>query len=108
MRTRRGTDFWPGGLGNMISQYQPGDIVTSVAVGEDGFIGSVREVHPKLNKVVVAWGGGASSQHDPDEIMLHPHMNDFLVRRMTAADAGITRRVRSASDLQKINEKVEE
>jgi ferritin len=55
----------------MVHQYSPGDIVVSNLVESSVFTGIVKEVHPKLNKVVVAWGGGALGQHDPDEIMLH-------------------------------------
>jgi ferritin len=73
MRTRRGTDFWPGELGKMVHQYEPGDIVVSNLVESSVFTGIVKEVHPKLNKVLVAWGGGSVVQHDPDEIMLHPY-----------------------------------
>jgi hypothetical protein len=101
MKLRRGTDFWPGELGNMINQFAPGDIVSSVIANSDTLIGSVRSVHPKLNKVMVAWGGGSVVQHDPDEIALHPHMNDFLVQRLSDTRIA-SRRVKNASDLKRV------
>lgn len=72
MKKRRGTDLWPGELGRMVHQYKKDDIVVSTLVESSVFTGIVKEVHPKLNKVMVAWGGGSVVQHDPDEIMLHP------------------------------------
>jgi len=93
MRMRRGTDFWPGQLGTMVHQYAPGDIVVSNVVAERSFTGIVRQVQPKLNKVLVAWGGGSVVQHDPDEIMLLPA--ELLERRLTASEP---RRVKKAED----------
>jgi len=109
MRTRRGTDFWPGELGQMIHQFQPGDIVSNVAADSDTFLGSVRSVDSRINKVLVAWGGGSVVQHDPDEIMIHPHMTEFLVERMSEGRSAkmAARRVRSASQVQKVEEKVQ-
>lgn len=96
MRTRRGTDFWPGELGHMVNQYAPGDIVVSTIVPTRSFIGVVRKVEPKLNKVMVAWGGGSLVQHDPDEIMLSEEAQ--RMKSMVASDmAHMARRVRSAS-----------
>lgn len=71
MRKRRGSNYWPGELGKMINQYSPGDIViySLMGSGASSFKGVVKEVDTRINKVVVAWGGGALSQHDPDEIM---------------------------------------
>jgi ribosomal protein L37AE/L43A len=52
----------------MIGLFKPGDIVSSVITGSVPFWGVVMRVEPKVNKVVVAWGGGSEVQHDPDEI----------------------------------------
>jgi hypothetical protein len=68
----------------MVNQYQPGDIVTSSLVKESDFIGVVRAVDPKINKVWVAWGGGSVSQHDPDEIHFEPHQSDLVRSRMSS------------------------
>jgi len=84
MKSRRGSTYWPGPLGGMVSQYVPGDIVVSVIAAEDSFIGIVREVHPKLNKVMVAWGGGSMVQHDPDEIQLSLHQTPEVKARMAS------------------------
>jgi hypothetical protein len=107
MKMRRGTNLWSGELGNMINQFSPGDIVSSVIADSDVLIGSVRSVHPRINKVMVAWGGGSVVQHDPDEIALHPHMNDFLVKRLSDMRIA-SRRVKNASDLQNIESKISE
>ena len=105
MKLRRGTSYWPGELGNMINQFAPGDIVSSVIANSDVLIGSVRTVDSRLNKVMVAWGGGSVVQHDPDEIVLHPHMNDFLVERLSDTRFA-SRRVKNASDLKRVEERV--
>jgi hypothetical protein len=94
MRLRRGTNYWPGELGHMVEQYRPGDIVVSNIVEDSAFTGVVREVHPKLNKVLVAWGGGSLVQHDPDEIMLHPYGYDVLKDRLGRDLQATCRRVR--------------
>jgi hypothetical protein len=97
MKARRGTDYWPGPLGEMIHQYHVDDIVVSTLNGsDDTFTGIVREVHPKLNKVLVAWGGGSVVQHDPDEIMLHPYAGNLIRQRLSEL-SHISRRSRSAS-----------
>jgi hypothetical protein len=68
----------------MLSRFQPGSLVSSVITDSFNFYGVVREVNHKENKVYVAWGDGAVSQHDPDEIMLYP---GFLSdRRVASAD----------------------
>jgi len=85
MRTRRGTDFWPGELGNMVHLYKAGDVVMSTIAG-DLMVGIVKDVQPKLNKIMVAWSGGALNQHDPDEIMLHPYVDDTVRERLDMAD----------------------
>ena len=83
MRMRRGADFWPGELGEMVHQFRPGDVVVSVMTGgDDTFTGVVREVDVRLNKVLVAWGGGSVKQHDPDEVALHPYASDFIRKRL--------------------------
>lgn len=72
MKSRRGSSLWGSPLGgaSMVNQYKAGDIVHPVGVGCDhNFIGVVREACVKTNKVLVAWGGGSLSQHDPDELM---------------------------------------
>jgi len=83
MRTRRGTTYWPGELGKHISTFQVGDLVISTLIG-DGFYGVVRDIHPKINKVMVAWGGGAVVQHDPEEVQLSPHQEDIVKQRMAS------------------------
>lgn len=69
MKSRRGS-LWGGGNENMVGQYKAGDVVKPVVVNNLGFVGTVRNVDARINKVWVAWGGGAVSQHDPDEIQL--------------------------------------
>ena len=76
MKTRRGTDMWPGHAARMITRYSVGDVVVSTTTGSlPGFTGEVMDISEKTNKVMVAWGGGTLGQHDPDEIMLHPYLN---------------------------------
>jgi len=82
MKTRRGSSYWSGGDGDMISQFEAGDIVNPVGVAE--FIGVVRDVQSKINKVFVAWGGGTISQHDPDEIQLSLHQTELVKSRMSS------------------------
>ena len=82
MKTRRGSNYWSGQLGEQIHQFHTDDIVVSTLINDATFTGVVKEVSPKLNKVLVAWGGGAISQHDPDEIMLHPYASDFIRKRL--------------------------
>jgi hypothetical protein len=80
----------------MVHQYEPGDIVVSAIIEEKSFTGIVRDVQPKLNKILVAWGGGSVVQHDPDEIMLYPEL-ELLKNKMAivASDSGMmARRVR--------------
>lgn len=92
MRTRRGTAFWPDGLSDMITRFQPGDIVVPVTSKQEHFLGVVKEVLPKINKIVVLWNGGSSKQHDPDEIMLDAYQSEIVRTRMSK-----TRRVRGAA-----------
>lgn len=99
MKLRRGTSYWPGELGKMINQFSPGDVVSSVIADSDVLIGIVRSVEPKLNKVIVAWGGGSLGQHDPDEITLHPHLNDFIAEKMAQTKVA-TRRIKNASQIK--------
>jgi hypothetical protein len=68
----------------MVNQYKPGDIVTSSLTRESDFIGVVRGVDPKINKVWVAWAGGAVGQHDPDEIHFEPHQSEIVKSRMAS------------------------
>jgi hypothetical protein len=67
-----------------LDAFQVGDIVNSVVVPTDSFIGSVRFVDHKCNKVLVAWGGGSLSQHDPEEIQLSIHQPDLVKGRMAS------------------------
>jgi len=101
MKTRRGSSFWSGELGNMVSLFNEGDVVVSTLVRDTAFTGVVREVHPKLNKVLVAWGGGSVVQHDPDEIMLHPFASADFKARMSQSNLGrfakVARRMRHSS-----------
>lgn len=96
MKSRRASSLWPAGLGNMVSQYKVGDPVRSTLVSAPGFYGVVEAVDPKINKVFVAWGGGAVSQHDPDEIM--PVLANMTRGRRIASmkTAGIDEAVASA------------
>lgn len=87
MKNRRGS-LWGGGLENMIAQFKPGDIVKPVVVEDIGFLGTVREVDPRINKILVAWGGGSIKQHDPDEIMLLPLGLEAYERMQTASRRG--------------------
>lgn len=90
MKTRRGSTLWgeTDGLANMIYRFEPGDIVIPVAVNQSDFIGVVRDVCPKINKVTVQWGGGSLKQHDPDEILLHPHQDSIVRTRMASTRRG--------------------
>lgn len=102
MKARRGTDFWPGEAGKMVSQYVPGDMVYSTLVPTRAFVGVVKEVQKKLNKVLVAWGGGFIGQHDPDEIM--PHEGTILERTVVASDyAKMARRMNVSADLTSVD-----
>ena len=69
-------------MNEMVMQYEPGDIVRPVAVEDHGFIGVVRDVDARINKVTVAWGGGSMKQHDPDELMLCIHQDPTVRERM--------------------------
>jgi hypothetical protein len=86
MKTRRGSSLWPSTLSGaaMVNQYKPGDIVTSSLVRQSDFIGVVRGVDPKINKVFVAWAGGVVCQHDPDEIHFEPHQSETVKSRMAS------------------------
>jgi len=86
MKTRRGSSLWPSTLSGaaMVNQYKPGDIVTSSLVRQSDFIGVVRGVDPKINKVWVAWAGGVVCQHDPDEIHFEPHQSETVKSRMAS------------------------
>jgi len=110
MKTRRGSSLWPSTLSGaaMVNQYKPGDIVTSSLVRQSDFIGVVRGVDPKINKVWVAWAGGVVCQHDPDEIHFEPHQSETVKSRMAsrrpfAADPGLVSKAKkdAASRLAK-------
>ena len=53
MRSRMGS-LWGTGFEEMIMAFQPGDIVRPVIVRDPGFVGVVRDVQPRINKVIVA------------------------------------------------------
>lgn len=93
MRTRRGTSYWPSTISGHINTFQVGDLVVSTLVSDGELYGVVRDVQHKLNKVMVAWGGGSLCQHDPEEIQLSLHQSDEVKSRSAAAKVG--RRVRS-------------
>ena len=86
MKTRRGSSLWNNTLsgGTILNQYQPGDIVVSTLATPADFIGVVRAVDKKINKVFVSWAGGAVSQHDPDEIHLETKQSDIVRDRMAS------------------------
>jgi len=90
MKNRRGSSLWTetDGLSNMIYRFEPGDIVTAVAAQQPQFIGVVKEVLPKINKIMVLWNGGSLKQHDPDEIMLSPYQDSIVRTRMASTRRG--------------------
>jgi hypothetical protein len=89
MRTRRGTSsYWPSTISNHINTFEVGDLVVSVIVGSGNFYGVVRDVQHKLNKVMVAWGGGSVVQHDPEEIQLSLRQDDTVKSRSASTRRG--------------------
>ena len=90
MKSRRGS-LWGAGMNEMIMQFKAGDIVKPIAIHDHSFIGVVREVDPRINKVMVAWGNGRPTQHDPEEIMLSIHQDPIVRARMASG-----RRVKKA------------
>ena len=104
MRTRRGSSYWTSELAGMIRSFSPGDIVNSIFVGGE-FIGIVRRVDEKCNKVTVAWSGGSEVQHDPDEIQLSLHQTKEVREKMASMSS---RRTASKVDdyLQKFKDKM--
>jgi len=103
MKTRRGSSLWPSTLSgaSMVNQYKPGDIVTSSLTRESDFIGVVRGVDPKINKVYVAWAGGAVGQHDPDEIHFEPHQSELVKSRMASRRPFAERTAETHKDISK-------
>jgi hypothetical protein len=85
----------------MVNQYKPGDIVTSSLTRESDFIGVVRGVDPKINKVYVAWAGGAVGQHDPDEIHFEPHQSELVKSRMASRRPFADRTAATHKDISK-------
>jgi hypothetical protein len=67
----------------MINRFEPGMFVRPVIVESNSFYGIVTEINKPENKVYVAWGNGAISQHDPDEIMLEHILNNTSGRRQS-------------------------
>lgn len=90
MKTRRGSDYWGNGDEGMIAQFEAGDIVRPAGVSD--FIGVVRDVQSKINKVFVAWGGGSLTQHDPDEVQLVPYADASTKVKMASETVVETRR----------------
>jgi len=90
MKERRGSGLWgeTDGLANAVYRFEPGDLVIPVAVQQSDFLGVVKEVCPKINKIMVLWGGGSLKQHDPDEIILHPHQDPIVRSRMGSSRRG--------------------
>lgn len=87
MKQRRGSSLWgeTDGMASWIYRFEPGDLVVPIAMIQSDFLGVVKEVMPKLNKVMVLWGGGSLKQHDPDEIMLHPYQDSIVKSRMASS-----------------------
>jgi len=83
MKTRRGS-IWGSGNENMVTQFKAGDIVKPVIVNNLGFTGVVRAVDARINKVFVAWGGGAVSQHDPDEVQIMMPQDEMVKAKMAS------------------------
>jgi len=84
MRTRRGSTLWGNGNANMVMQYQAGDIVKPTTGHGNDFLGVVKGIDARLNKVWVSWAGGNVVQHDPEEIYLEPHQNELVRSRMAS------------------------
>jgi hypothetical protein len=80
-----------------------GDLVTSTLVSNGEFFGVVRDVQHKLNKVMVAWGGGSLCQHDPEEIQLSVHQDDTVKSRWASTSTRTTRRGRLAMEPEEAN-----
>lgn len=72
--------LWGSALsnGDMINVFRPGMLVHGTMNRNNALIGVVREVLPKINKVMVAWNGGSISQHDPDEITPEEHQSPIV------------------------------
>ena len=96
-KERRGSTLWGGTFGDMVKQYQEGDIVVSTLTKDINFSGVVKAVYPQNNKIHVAWLGGAINQHDPDEIAPHPFAENLKSKYAITASS---RRVRSATCFQ--------
>lgn len=84
MKTRRGSSLWGNGNANMVMQYQAGDIVKPTMGTGNDFLGVVKGIDARLNKVWVSWAGGNVVQHDPDEIYLEPVQSDIVRARMAS------------------------
>lgn len=84
MRNRRGSTYWTKTMSGHLKSFQKGDVVTSVIVAQSSFVGIVRNVCKKTNKVMVAWGGGSLVQHDPEEIQLALNQNEIVKSRMAS------------------------
>jgi hypothetical protein len=84
MKTRRGSSLWGNGNANMVMQYQAGDLVKPTTGKGNDFLGVVKGIDSRLNKVWVSWAGGNVVQHDPDEIYLEPHQNEIVKSRMAS------------------------
>lgn len=102
MKNRRGSSLWgeTDCLSSMIYRFEPGDIVNCVTVQQPNFIGVVREVLPKINKITVLWNGGSLKQHDPDEIMLCPYQDTLVRTRMASSRRQKASKSEKAGDSQ--------
>ena len=84
MTNRRGT-LLATDLSDHLSLYKRGDAVR-YALGSGEIVGIIREVDEKINKILVAWGGGSLKQHDPEEILpARALQQKFASRRGTIA-----------------------
>jgi len=107
MKKRRGSSLWgvTDGLACMVCRFVPGDLVVPVGCRQGGFLGVVKEVLPKLNKINVCWNGGSLVQHDPDEIVLEQYQSPLVRTRMAKTRRGrncFFKGLRKAQHLQNV------
>ena len=76
--------YWPSTISGHLDAFEVGDLVVSTLISEGEFHGIVKDVQHKINKVMVAWGGGSLCQHDPEEIQLSMHQSDMVKNRMAS------------------------
>lgn len=75
MKTRRGMTYHESDMGMLIDNFEPGDIVSPAFLDDSTFYGVVASIDRKANAVMVAWGGGAVSQHSPEEVLIYPKVS---------------------------------